>query len=97
MAQPRLKRTDVHTVSQALGGKYVTEFMQNKVMAVRSFRAFVAVLDNALPTVQLRPMSDSLHDCIVLGIGIPTFVRKDQLRWQGVPSLFQSPQLVDKR
>jgi hypothetical protein len=76
---------------QVLGSKCVAEFVQKKVTAMRSVRAFVAVLGEALPTIQLRPISDSLHDFIVIGIGIPAFIGKHQLRRQRVPSLFQSP------
>jgi len=76
MAHPGLKRSDVHPVAQVLGGKCVTEFMQKEVMAVRPFRAPVAVLGNALSTIQLRPVSDPLHDRVVLAIGIPAFVRE---------------------
>src|SRR5271170_1440755 len=66
-------------------------------MAVRSFGAFVSVLRNALATIQLRPVGDTLHDRVVLGVGIPAFVRKQQLRRQGVAGLSQSLQLVDER
>jgi hypothetical protein len=94
---PGLESAYIHPMSQVLGGKRVAEFMQKEVMAIRSVRAFVAMLGKALPTIQLRPMSDSLHDFIVIGVGIPTFIGKHQLRRQRVPSLFQSAQLVFMR
>ena len=76
MAHPGLKRADVYTVPQVLGGKRVTEFMQEEVMAVRTFRALVAVLGNALSAIQLRPVSHPLHDRVILAVGVPAFVRK---------------------
>jgi len=80
MAHPRLKRADVHTVPQVLGGKCVAELVQEEVLAVRPFRALVAVLRNALSTIQLRPVGDPLHNRVVLAVGISTFIGKHQLR-----------------
>ncbi len=97
MAHPRLKRADVHTVPQVLGGKCVAELVQEEVLAVRPFSALVAVLRNALSTIQLRPVSNPLHDRVILAVGVPAFVRKYQLRRQSVAFLFQSLQLVDER
>ena len=96
MAHPRLKRADVHTVPQMLGGKCVAELVQEEVLAVRSLSALIAVLGNALSTIQLRPVSDPLHNRVILTVGIPTLVRKHQLRRQSIACLFQSPQLVDE-
>ena len=39
----------------------------------RSFGAFVAVLRDALSTIQLRPVGGTLHDHVVLAVGIPAF------------------------
>ena len=96
VSHPGLKCPDVHPVTQVLGGKRVAELVQEEVVAVRAFRALVAVLRNALSTIQLRPVSDPLHDHVVLAVGIPTFVGKQELRRQGIACLFQSPQLLDE-
>ena len=62
MAHPCLKRPDVYTVSQVLGGKCVAELVQEEVLAVRSLSALIAMLRNALSTIQFRPVSDPLHN-----------------------------------
>ena len=41
---------------QALCGKRVTEFVQEVVLAIRTFRAAVAVLGDALSTIQVCPL-----------------------------------------
>jgi hypothetical protein len=75
----------------------VAELVQKEVMAVRPLGALVAVLGNALSTIQLRPVSDPLHNRVIFAVGIPAFVGKNQLCGQGIACLFQPPQLFDER
>lgn len=81
---------------QVLGGKRVTEFVQEVVLAVSTFRAAVAMLGDALSAIQLRPLGDPLDDHVRLGVGIASRIRKNQLGGQCVTPLFHRLELLDQ-
>ena len=62
MAHPILQGLDVaDMILQLRRRERVPEFMQEEIRTVRSFRAFVAVLRNALPAIQFRVERDALQ------------------------------------
>jgi hypothetical protein len=82
---------------QVLCGKRVTEFVKEVVLAVRTFRAAVAMLGDALSTIQFRPLCDRLDDHVRLCVGIAFGIWKNQLSWQSVTPLFHRLELLDQR
>ncbi len=82
---------------QVLGGKRVTNFVQEVVLAVRTFRAAVAMLGDALSAIQFRPLGNSLDDHVRLCVGIAFRIRKNQLGGQYVAPLSNRLELLDQR
>ncbi len=61
MPHPILQRLDVaDVILQVARRKGVAEFVKKEIRAVRSFRAFVAVLRNALTAIHFRVEGDAL-------------------------------------
>ena len=61
MPHPILQGLDVADVILEIPcGKCVPEFVEKEIRAVRPFRAFVAMLRNALPAIQVGVKRDAL-------------------------------------
>jgi hypothetical protein len=75
----------------------MTEFMQEVVLAVRTLGAAIAVLGDALPTIQFRPLGDPFDDHVGLCVGVPPGIRENQLRWHRVAPLLNHLELLDQR
>jgi len=61
MSHPILQGLDIADVILEIArGKRVPEFVQKEIRAVRPFLAFVAMLRNALPAIQLGVKGDAL-------------------------------------
>ena len=56
MSHPGLESANIHSMPQVLCGKRMTEFVKEVVLAVWTFRAAVAMLGDALSTIQFRPL-----------------------------------------
>lgn len=79
MPHPILQSLDVaHVILQVARRERMPEFVQEEIRTVRAFRAFVAVLRNALPAIQFRTEGDTLNLELVPLVGPPRFIRENQ-------------------
>ena len=79
MSHPILQRLNIaDVILQVARGKRVPEFVQEEIRAIWPFRTLVAVLRNALPTIQFRAEGDALDLELVPLVGPPRFIRENE-------------------
>jgi hypothetical protein len=80
VTHPILQGFDVaDVILQVPRSKRVPEFMKEEIRAIRSFRTFITVLRDALPTIQFRAEGDALDLELVPLVWPPRFIRDERL------------------